>query len=79
MSTHTAVVTASLAVVGFFTSSSQAGGPAYTITELAAPGGTSSQAYGISEDATVAVPRAESAAVSLRLSHRGRRPPRRSQ
>jgi probable HAF family extracellular repeat protein len=45
---------ASLIALGSFASSSQAGGPTYTFTELDTAGGTYSQAFGISENGTIA-------------------------
>jgi probable HAF family extracellular repeat protein len=54
MSTRITVVAASLAALGLFASSSRADGPAYAITELVTPPGASSQAYGISENGTIA-------------------------
>ncbi|MHC4422358.1 MAG: DUF3466 family protein [Planctomycetota bacterium] len=54
MSTRNAVIMASLIALGSFASSSQAGGPTYTFTELDTAGGTYSQAFGISENGTIA-------------------------
>jgi probable HAF family extracellular repeat protein len=53
MATRIAVIMVSLTALGSF-ASSQAGGPAYTITELPTLGGTSSEAFGISENGTIA-------------------------
>ncbi len=54
MSTHIAFVAASVAALGFFASSSRADGPAYTLIELDTGGGAHSQAFGISENGTIA-------------------------
>ena len=54
MSSHIVVVAAFVAAPGLVAASASAGGPAYILTELATPPGASSQAYGISENGTVA-------------------------